>query len=96
MSEVRARILEPDGREVILLEDTWTKHVAVYHPDMAPYERAVMETVTHPDHREPDERPGRERFFAQGKGPARWLRVVVDFTREPGEVVTAFGQRNEP
>ena len=55
-----------------------------------------METVTHPSHREEDVRPGRERFFGESRGPSRWLRVVVDYSVEPGFVVTAFGQDDEP
>lgn len=55
-----------------------------------------METITHPDHRETDVRPGRERYFGRARGPSEWLRVVIDFSRDPGEVVTAFGQTNEP
>ena len=63
---------------------------------MARFERSIMEAVTHPDHREPDRRPDRARYFARGKGPSRWLRVVVDFSREPAEIVTAFGQDDDP
>jgi hypothetical protein len=63
---------------------------------MARYERAVMAVVAHPHHRADDVRPGRERFFATGVGPARWLRVVIDFGAVPAFVVTAFGQDDEP
>lgn len=63
---------------------------------MARFERAIMETVTHPSHRETDVRPDRERFFGESRGPTRWLRVVVDYSVEPGFVVTAFGQDDEP
>jgi hypothetical protein len=55
-----------------------------------------METVTHPGERRPDVRPGRERYFARGRGPSRWLRVVVDFHADPAELVTAFAHDNDP
>ncbi len=56
-----------------------------------------METISHPNERTDDARSGRERYFAVGKGPSRWLRVVVEFDAgSGGEVVTAFGQRNDP
>ncbi len=92
---IRFKVVEPDGRTVVLKDEQW-QHVLRHHQDMARYERAVAETITHPLHREADERPGRERYFAERKGPSRWLRVVVDFRESPAFVVTAFGQDNEP
>ncbi len=64
---------------------------------MARYEQAIMEPVTHPIDTEPDERPGRERYYAEGAGPSRFLGLIVDFNVDPnkGEIVTAFGHRNE-
>jgi hypothetical protein len=32
---------------------------------MARFERAIMETITHPDDRKPDPRPGRERYYEE-------------------------------
>jgi hypothetical protein len=92
---IRGNVLEPDGRLVVLRDHQWD-HIRFEHLDMARFERAIMETVTHPDHREADSQPDREHYFARGKGPSRWLRVVVDFSREPAEVVTAFAQDNDP
>ena len=63
---------------------------------MARFERAIMETITHPDDRGTDVRPNREQYFSQEKGPSLWLRVVVDFSNDPAEIVTAFGQDNDP
>lgn len=91
----RGTVIEPDGRTVVLSEDVW-QHIRAQHPELARYERAIMETISHPNERTDDVRPGRERYFASGKGPSRWLRVVVEFDGTQGEVVTAFGQRNEP
>lgn len=91
---IRRKVIEPDGRTVVLYEDTWDL-IRDKHRDMRLYERAIIETITHPDHRQADERPSRERYFKQGQGPAEWLRVVVDFSGGQGEVVTAFGHNNE-
>ena len=52
-----------------------------------------METVISPSRRSPDVRPGRERYFTEGKGPSRFLCVVVAFTGDRGEIVTAFAHR---
>ena len=92
--KVRGKVIDPDGRTVILTESAW-RHIC-QHVGMERYERAIIETVTHPDERHMDLRPGRERFYAKEAGPTRWLRVVVDFNFEPGEIVTAFGHDNEP
>jgi hypothetical protein len=52
--------------------------------------------VEHADHREPDARVGRERYFRRG-GPLRWLRVVTELTDAGTDrVVTAFPQSNDP
>lgn len=90
-----AKVIEPDGRTVVLTEHAWL-HIINEHRGMERYRRAIMETITHPDDRQNDVRPGRERYFSKNKVPTRWLRVVVDFNRDPGEVVTAFPQDNEP
>ncbi len=94
-ARIRAKALDPNGRLVILHERQWL-HIAGEHPEMARFERAIMETVTHPTHRQDEVRASRERFFAARRGPSRWLRVVVDFSAAPAFVVTAFGQDDEP
>ncbi len=88
-------MLDPDGRIVVLRDAQWA-HIREAHPEMARYEGAVMAAVTHALHREDDVRAGRERFFAPGIGPARWLRVIVDYRAVPALVVTAFGQDDSP
>ncbi|WP_249012280.1 DUF4258 domain-containing protein [Conexibacter sp. DBS9H8] len=90
-----ACVLDPDGRTVQLTADAWA-HVLVTHAEIEPYRDHVLEAVAKPDHRELDPRPGRERFWALGLGPSRWLRVVVDFSEAPAQVVTAFGNRKDP
>jgi hypothetical protein len=63
---------------------------------MARFERAIMETITHPDDRRPDPRPGRERYSATEGDQSGWLRVIVDFGDEPGWIVTPFGHSEDP
>jgi uncharacterized protein YuzE len=58
---------------------------------MAPHLDAVLAAMAMPDHREPDERPHRARFYKRDAGPCRWLMVVVDFEEQPARVVTALG-----
>jgi hypothetical protein len=57
----------------------------------------ILGTVEAPDLREDDPLPGRERFFrADFPDAHRWLRVVVDFSDDPGWIVTAVVQKNDP
>jgi hypothetical protein len=63
---------------------------------MRPYRAGVMEVLSAPDHRRPDPRAGRERYWRQGLGPSRWLLVVVDFTAASARVVTAYANRDDP
>jgi hypothetical protein len=55
----------------------------------------IVLTIEHPEYREPDDRPGRERLFRRG-GPDRWLRVVLEFAGDFDTVVTAFSQATDP
>jgi uncharacterized protein YuzE len=62
-----------------------------------PLSRAQGEdAVGRPDFREDDPAPGRERFYRRDLDPGRWLRVVVDFSKAPAFVVTAFVQDHAP
>ena len=92
---IRAKAVEPGGRTVVLRDEQWA-HIRDEHPEMARFERTIMETITHPDDRKADPRPGRERYYGHGRGPSRWLRVVVDFSDDPGWIVTAFGHSEDP
>lgn len=57
----------------------------------------ILGTVRSPDFREDDPLPGRERFYRMDFTAAgRWLRVVVDFNEDPGWVVTAFVEDEDP
>lgn len=91
---ILAETVTADGKRVVLFEDTWLLHVLDPrngHPELEPHLADVLATVAEPDHREPDARPDRERFYKRHVGPSRWLMVVVDFEREPPRIVTALG-----
>jgi hypothetical protein len=93
-SDVVAVTPNPDGRFVLLLADRW-EHVLIGHPEMVDHVEDVITTIEDPEHREPDVRVGRERYFRRG-GPERWLRVVVEMNGPVDHVVTTFPQANEP
>lgn len=91
------RATDPDGREVVLTE-FWLAHIVRLdgHPELRSRQSNVLSMVERPDHREADPRPGRERFWREGVGPSRWLRVILDFNRKPAVIVTAFPKRVDP
>jgi hypothetical protein len=66
------------------------------HEELADAQDAILATVAAPDHRAPDPRPGRERYWRRGVGPSRWLMVVVAFSAVPARIVTAYGNRKDP
>jgi hypothetical protein len=70
-------------------------HVLEQHVELSSYLEETMTTIQAPEHREPDPRAGRERYFRRG-GPVAWLRVVTGLSREADRVVTAFPQSNDP
>jgi hypothetical protein len=89
------RVSDPDGRRVVLDQRT-LGHLSRRRPAMAAHVDAILAAVEHPDLREDDPVPGRERFYRRDIDPRRWLRVVVDFNDSPAFVVTAFVQHNRP
>lgn len=81
----------PEGHEIVLTAMRWAK-IIEGHPEMADHLERILQTVSTPDHREPDpDVAGRERMFLRG-GPERWMRVVIDVE----QIITAFGQSNDP
>ncbi|HVC85948.1 MAG TPA: hypothetical protein VNC40_00830 [Gaiellaceae bacterium] len=89
-----AETATPDGVRVVLYADTWREHVLdprTGHGELRSHLDSVISAVAAPDHREPDPRPGRERFYRRNVGPSRWLMVVVSFEEDPARIVTALG-----
>jgi hypothetical protein len=92
---VIAEVRNPEGHLVQMDEAAW-RHVLEQHVEMSGYLEETMAAVRAPDHREPDARVGRERYFRRG-GPLRWIRVVTELADTGVDrVVTAFPQSNDP
>lgn len=53
------RVVDPDGQEVVLLARVWEQKISRDHPELAARRGEVLETVTKPDHVEPDALPDR-------------------------------------
>lgn len=95
VSEVLAIVHDLEGLEVVLDAEGW-QHIRDNHPEMVAWRAAILETVTGPDVRRPDPRPGRSRFYRREAGPSRWCFVVVDYNQHPARIVTALGLRRDP
>jgi hypothetical protein len=93
---IHAETVTPEGVRVVLYGDTWRTHILDRHDEMEPYLDAVLDAVSAPDHRRPDPRLGRDKFYKQHAGPSRWLVTVVSFEQEPARIVTAFGRGLPP
>jgi len=83
--------VDPDRRRVVLDDAGW-RYIVDEHPELAARREAILATVVAPNHRAPDPRPGRERYWGRGLGPSRWLMVVVDFVVVPARIVTDLRQ----
>ncbi len=92
---VLATVTDPDGRLVALTAEGWA-HVVAGHADLRDRQNLVLDAVGKPDHRGADPINDRERYWRQGVGPSQWLRVVVDFSTDPAQIVTAFAERRDP
>jgi hypothetical protein len=92
---VIAEVRNPEGQLVQMGQAAWD-HVLDQHVEMSGYLTETMAAIQTPDHREPDARVGRERYFRRG-GPLRWIRVVTELSGgDTDGVVTAFPQSNDP
>ena len=92
-----ARTTDPDGREVVFDASTRLHLLEGRRGWLLEHVDLILATVSLPDHRADDPRPGRERFYRQNAlDPGRWLRVVVDFNHVPGWIVTVLVQDNDP
>jgi hypothetical protein len=86
-----------NGMRVVLLRRVWQEKVVVDHPEMASFVDDVLETVSDPDHIEPD--PifrDRIRYYARDLGPSEWLLVVVSYEQAQARIVSAFANRKDP
>ncbi len=91
------RVSDPDGREVVFDGASHLHLARRKRAALLDQVDAILETVAHPDFREQDLTPGRERFYRQDfNSLGTWLLVVVDFNESPGWIVTVFISYHDP
>jgi len=91
-----ASVLDPQGREVVLLVLIWESKIVPARPELAAFRDDVVATVAAPDHLAADPRDDRLRYYRRHVGPSRWLVVVVSYEQVPARIITAFASRKDP
>lgn len=71
-------------------------HIARRHPEMDGCELAITTAIESATDRCVGGQDGREILYAPNLGPAKWLAVVVAYTQDRGEVITAYGHAKGP
>lgn len=90
-------VRDPDGRLVVFDAGSHMHLVRRLRGALLDRVDEILSAVRSPDFREDDPVAGRERFYrADFTAAGRWLRVVVDFNEDPGWVVTAFAEDQDP
>lgn len=87
----------PDGTRVILKDEIWREKIVREHPEIAEHKPDVLRVVSAPDYVVADPIfEQRQRYYARGVGPSRWLLVVVSYEQTPARIVSAFANRKDP
>lgn len=94
---VIAEVVDPDRRRVELTAERWGHIIrSDGHPELGHHQADVLRCVRSPDRRLAGRRPGEEWFYAAGRGPSRWLKVVVRYEQDRGAILTCFPRRSYP
>ena len=88
---------DPGGFRVILKDEIWREKIVRDHPEIAEHKAGVLGAVSAPDYVAADPIfEQRQRYYARGVGPSRWLLVVVSYEQTPARIVSAFANRKDP
>ncbi len=83
------------GRSVVLSLAAW-KHICDEHPELSTLRDAVIAVVREPMEHVSGRKPNEEWYFGQGFGPSRYVKVVVHYEEDAGQIWTAFPRRRFP
>jgi hypothetical protein len=83
-NEPVARTTDPDGRDVVFDERAYGHLIDRRRRHLLDQIAVIVEAVSRPDRHEEDPIAGRERYYRYNPVTERWLRVVVDFSEQPG------------
>lgn len=92
---IRAAVNDSEGRAVVLTEERWG-HIVERHPEIQTLERTVMQAAQVPDYRVSGRVANEEWCYVKTEAPSNWLKVVVAYAEECGQIVTAYPRRSMP
>lgn len=96
-ADLVATATDPQGRTVELHRSTMTKHIERRHSELAGREPEIKKAVETAEKRTMGNTPDTEVLWSRkAGGPARWLVVVVGYTKRVGFVKTAYGSTDAP
>ncbi len=90
-AEVVQRCRDWVGVEVVL-ESERLQHTEQGHPELRGHELAIMTAVERADRVQEGNFAGSKKVSSENLGPSKWLTVVVDYSRDPARVLTAYPQ----
>lgn len=87
--------LDHEGRPVVLTRGQWHAHVLSFKPYMSTHLDDVEQAITTPTYINRDAHPGFPHRFChygpyRSSNPRLMVKVVIDYHRDPGFVVTAY------
>lgn len=95
--EERGRGNDPDGKEVVLLQQTWEAHIRRRHPELEDaHAEMILRALKCADVR-PAAIADRKRFVIEDPtGITNSLVVVVDYADDPPLIITVIPHSREP
>ena len=90
-----SKIEDCNGRTVELTEERWG-HIVERHPEILTLEETVLRAVQVPDAHLSGRLSNEEWFYMRTERPSNWLKVVVLYVEDRGQIVTAFARRSMP
>jgi len=86
-------VVDPRGYKVTCTEDCLNNHIIPHHPNMSGREEEIKLTIENPEFGliyQDANRPERNIYYKLSKKKDSYLKVVVEFDKEEGIVITAF------
>ena len=84
------------NRRLVELSFARWRHIVEEHPELRLTPTILLSIVSDPDRRRPGHEFGEEWCYGRDLGPSHWVRVVVHYEDDRGQVVTAFPRRAFP
>jgi len=98
MNKVVFETMDVFGDTVQLLEEQWTNHITVRHPEVIPFLELIAEAIRLPDCVFTSDVESHSKIFYK-RGPARtsyenlFLKIIVRYQNVPAFIVTSYFSR---